>query len=270
MKDKIRVAIVQPKPYPSCDDPRNIGHALLLLEKCRGEELDIICFPELFPYLGEEELGAAAQRHETYILAGLVESEGEKLYNTATLFDRSGAIVGRQRKRNVTSRERSLLGISPGDGVYHAYATDFGKIGISVGIDFWGQPEAGNQLCGQGAEIAFNICMFPHLRDHWKTGAIVRSFDNFVPVVGVNTVSYNAMFQEKRVHQHGGGSFVISPPKIIDKENFRRWLKSLDSCQSWLQIELDDLELVQIANIDLGTTRRYKRELWNHFGIQRR
>ena len=70
MKDFIRVAIIQPKPYPSFDDPRNIGHAMQLLERCSGEELDVICFPEYFPFLGEREIGAAARKYNSYIIAG--------------------------------------------------------------------------------------------------------------------------------------------------------------------------------------------------------
>ena len=76
MKDNIRIAIIQPKPYPSVDDPRNIGHALQLMEKCQGEELDVICFPECFPFLGERELGSAARKFNSYLIAGMTEEEG--------------------------------------------------------------------------------------------------------------------------------------------------------------------------------------------------
>ena len=89
MKDSIRTAIIQAKPYPSFDDPRNIGHALQLMEKCRGEDLDIICLPEYFPFTGERELGAAARKFNSYVIAGLLEEEGGKRYNTATLFNRA-------------------------------------------------------------------------------------------------------------------------------------------------------------------------------------
>ena len=79
MKDSIRIAIIQPKPYPSPEDPRNIGHALLLLEKCSAEELDVVCFPEYFPYAGDREIAAAARKMNAYIIAGMVEEEGGKL-----------------------------------------------------------------------------------------------------------------------------------------------------------------------------------------------
>jgi predicted amidohydrolase len=269
MKDKIRVAIVQPKPYPSFDDPRNLGHALLLLEKCRGENLDIVCFPEYFPFQGEKNLADAARRHETYIVAGLVEEEGDKLYNTATLFDRSGHILGRQRKRNVGSLERNQLGISPGDGMFRAFSTDFGKIGIPVCIDFWGQPEAAKQLTDQGVDAIFNISIFPILRGHWRTGSTVRAFDNFLPVVGVNTADYNALIQGKRVHQHGGRSFILEPPRMLDKDDFRRWFRSLDNLEDWLKVELDELEHVHVSDLNLGLARRFRSEFWNRFGFQR-
>ena len=269
MKDSIRVGIIQPKPYPSFDDPRNIGHALQLLEKTRGENPDIVCFPELFPFQGDRELAGAARQCRSYIVAGLAEEEGGKLYNTATLFDRSGHILGRQRKRNVSVLERDKLGISPGDGAYRSYATDFGKIGIPVSVDFWGQPEAGRQLTDQGAEVIFNICMFRMLRGHWKSGALVRAFDNFVPVVGVNTADYNALIQEKRVHLHGGNSFVIQPPKILDKDDFHRWFKSLDDISDWMQVELGELEQIQMVDVNLGPVRKFRREFWNRFGFQR-
>src|SRR5208337_3437626 len=101
MKDNIRIAIIQPKPYPSFDDPRNIGHALQLMEKCRGAEPDVICFPEYFPSVGEREMGSAARKFNSYVIAGIIEEEGGKRYNTATLFNRAGRVVGRQRKYSV-------------------------------------------------------------------------------------------------------------------------------------------------------------------------
>ncbi|MHC1729824.1 MAG: carbon-nitrogen hydrolase family protein [Syntrophobacteraceae bacterium] len=270
MKDVIRIAIIQPKPYPSFDDPRNIGHALQLMERCRGEDLDVICFPEYFPFLGEREIGSAARKLSSYVIAGMIEEDGGKRYNTACLFSRSGRLAGRQRKFHIGVLERDKLEISPGDGSFRVFTTDFGKIGLPVCIDFWGQPEAARQLADQGADIIFNISIFPILRGHWKTGALVRAFDNFVPVVGINTADYNALFDDKRVHQHGGGSFIIQPPKMLDKDDFQRWARSLDSIANWVLAELDELEQVYIGEINLVTARRLRSEFFDRFGFKRR
>lgn len=269
MKDNLRVALIQPKPYPAFEDPRNLGHALQMIERCRGEDLDVICMPEYFPYQGENELAQAARQLRAYIIAGLVEQEGERLYNTATIFDRSGHILGRQRKRNVGALERDQMGISAGDGFFRAFAADFGKMGVPVCIDLWGQPEAARQLADQGADVIFNMSMFPILRGHWKTGALVRAFDNFIPIVGVNTAEYNALIHGKRVHQQGGGSFVIQPPRLIDRDAFRRWFRSLDSIEDWIKVQLDHLERVQIVDVHLATVRRFRREFWGRFNFQR-
>ncbi|MCE5335795.1 MAG: carbon-nitrogen hydrolase family protein [Desulfobacteraceae bacterium] len=270
MKDIIRVALIQPKPYPSYEDPRNIGHALQLMEKCRGEDLDVICLPEYFPLLGEKEIGGAARKYAAYVIAGMVEEEGGRRYNTATLFNRTGRMVGRQRKVNIGAVEREKLGISAGDGTFRAFSTDFGKIGFPVGIDLWGQPEAARQLTEQGADVIFNPSVFSALRGHWKTGSLVRAFDNFVPVIGCNTADYNALLGEKRVHHYGGGSFIAHPPKLLDKDDFQRWARSLDSIESWIQMELDELEQVYMSEVNLSTPRRMRSEFFSRFGFLRR
>lgn len=268
MKDIIRVAIIQPKPYPSFEDPRNIGHALQLMEKCRGEELDVICFPEYFPCLGEREIGSAARKFDSYVIAGIIEEEGGIRYSSAALFNRTGRVVGRQRKFNVSALERDSLGITPGDGVYRVFETEFGKIGMPVAIDYWGQSEAGRQLAYQGVDIVFNPGIFPVLRGHWKTGALGRAFDNFVPVVGINSADYNSVFGEKRVHQHGGGSFILQPPKMLDKDDFNRWAKGVDNIENWVQVELDQLEQVYISEVDLATAARFRIEFFKRFGFK--
>lgn len=270
MKDSIRVALIQPKPYPAMEDPKNIGHALLLLQKFRGEKLDLICMPEYFPFQGDRELAGAARQLKSYLVAGLVEVQGNTYYNTATLFDRDGNILARQRKRHVGQLEREQMGMSPGDGLFRAVSTDFGKIGLPVCVDFWGQPEAGRQLADQGVDLVVNASTFPVLRGHWKTGAIVRAFDNFVPVIGVTTADYNAMIGGRRVHQHGGGSFIIQPPRMLDKDDFSRWFRGLDNIADWLQVELSELEQVHVADVNLQTARRFRREFWGRFGIDRR
>ena len=269
MKEMIRVAIIQPKPYPSPEDPRNIGHALQLMEKCRGEQLDVVCLPEYFPAMGEREIGAAARRLNCYVIAGVIEEDEGKRYDTAVLFNRSGRPVGTQRKFSVGALERERLGVLAGDGVFRGFETDFGKVGIPVGIDFWGQPEAARQLSYQGVDIVFNPSVFTSLRGHWKTGSLVRAFDNFIPVVGINTADYNAMFGEKRIHQHGGGSFVLQPPKMLDRDDFNRWARSVDNIQSWAVKELDELEQVHVADVSLASGARFRGEFYNRFGFKR-
>ena len=173
------------------------------MEKCQGEELDVICFPEYFPFLGERELGSAARKFNSYLIAGLAKKKAASGIIPLQFSAGPEGLSAGSASSMLERSERERLGISSGDGYSGAFTTDFGKIGIPVCIDFWGQPEAGRHLADQGVDIVFNISAFPVLRGHWKTGCLVRAFDNFMPVVGVNTADYNALFGEKRVHQHG-------------------------------------------------------------------
>ena len=270
MKDTVRLALLQGKPYPQLDDPQNVGHAIRLLEKCRGKDLDVACLPEYFPWAGEEVLAEAARELGCYIVAGLVEEVADKRFATATLFDRKGTIVGRQRKASPGAVEQRYFGISPGDDTFRVFRTDFGKIGLPVSIDFWGQPEAARMLTDKGAELIINQSIFPILRDHWKEAALVRAFDNFIPVVGINTVSFNWRVKGRAYRHFGGKSIIIQPPQMTSRDDFSIWLRGLDSLEAWVKVELDDREQVYLGEVDLGTSRRYRNELWGGLGIRRR
>ncbi len=270
MKDIVRVALIQGKPYAQVDDPRNVGHAMRLLEKCRGKDLDLACLPEYFPWTGEEILAEAARELRCYIVAGLVEELADKKFGTATLFDRKGLIVGRQRKASPGSMEQRYFGISPGDDTFKVFETDFGKIGLPVSIDFWGQPEAARRLTDKGAELIINQSIFPILRDHWKEATLVRAFDNFIPVVGINTASFNWRVKGRAYRHFGGKSIIVQPPQLASRDDFAIWLRGLESLVSWVRVELDDSEQVYFGEVDLGTTRKYRGELWRRLGIRHR
>jgi predicted amidohydrolase len=270
MKDTVRVALIQVKPYPEMDNPRNVGHAIRLLEQCQGKNVDVACLPEYFPWAGEEILADMALKLRCYLVAGLVEDVGEKRFITAALFDRNGRIVGRQRKVNLGSIDRRHYGFVPGDGSSRVLDTDFGRIGLPVDLDFWGQPEGARTLTDKGADLIINQSIFPILRGHWKHASLVRSFDNFIPVVGINAADFNCRAGGKTYRHQGGGSMIIQPPKLVSQYDFKLWLRSLDSLKEWVTVELDGREQVHFEQIDLGTTRRFRGEFWRHLGIQRR
>ena len=110
----VNIVLIQALPARNLESRENLDRALHYLEKCQGLEADLICFPEYFPFSGEAELAQAAGALQAYVVAGLVEEAGEEWYNTATLFDRRGNLVGRQRKRTLGNLERRGFGVSPG------------------------------------------------------------------------------------------------------------------------------------------------------------
>ncbi|MDP2045025.1 MAG: nitrilase-related carbon-nitrogen hydrolase, partial [Deltaproteobacteria bacterium] len=68
-----KIILIQALPAPRLDSRENLTRALALLQGCQKQEADLICFPEYFPFRGDEELAAAAARLQVHIIAGLVE-----------------------------------------------------------------------------------------------------------------------------------------------------------------------------------------------------
>ena len=209
MSPPVKIILIQPRPVSQLDSPENVDRALKLLESCRGQQADLICFPEYFPFSGDASLAQAARELKSYLVAGLVEESQGRRYNTATLFDRQGNLVGRQRKCTLGNLERRGFGVTPGSG-FQVLDTDFGRLGLAVCIDFWGQPEAARQLTDQGADLVVNPSIFPILRGHWTLGALVRAFDNYLPVVGVNTASFTAEIAGRTL-PHAGRRLLRHP-----------------------------------------------------------
>ena len=54
-----------------------------------------------------------------------------------------------------------------------------------------------------------------------------------------------------------GGSFTLQPPRMLDKDDFNRWARGLDNIESWVQVELDELEQVHMAEVNLTCARRF-------------
>ncbi len=263
----VKILLVQPRPAARFDDPDNLRRALILLDRCRAQlPGDVICFPEYFPFAGDEELAGAARRLGVYIVGGLVETDGGRRYNTATLFDRRGRLVGRQRKQVVGRLEVRGFGITPGSG-WTAFDTDIGRLGLPVCIDFWGQPEAARQLAAQDVDLIINPCIFPILRGHWQTGARARAFDHYVPVAGVNTAGFTAEIAGRRYPMQGGGSFVIAPPVFRNEQDLAATVRTWDRLDGWLRREAGGGEEIVTATLDLTGLGHWRRAIRKRFGM---
>jgi predicted amidohydrolase len=268
MPPLVKIILIQPLPVAQLDSPENVDRAVRLLERCRGQEADLICFPEYFPFSGDAALAQAARELQAYVVAGLVEESGGRRYNTATLFDREGNLVGRQRKCTLGNLERKGFGVTPGSG-FEVMDTDFGRLGLAVCIDFWGQPEAARMLTDQGADLVVNPSIFPILRGHWPQGALVRAFDNYLPVVGVNTASFVSEIAGRHYPMFGGGSFAIQPPGPEDGGELSRLVRNWDDLQDWLILKADDAEQLLTIQLNLVGPRFWRPVIWGRFGIQR-
>lgn len=162
---KVRLATVHHKPHNSTLEGNWMAFEQLI-EEAALEEADIVCLPEAMNMAGtgrsyveaaesipgptSQFLGSLARKHQMYIVAGLLEVEGEVVYNTAVLMDREGNLSGKYRKVCLP-REEIEGGVSPGSA-FPVFETDFGKVGLMICWDV-AFPEPARQLAMQGAEV---------------------------------------------------------------------------------------------------------------------
>jgi predicted amidohydrolase len=165
---------------------------------------DFILFPEMFeivvpskkafqyaqtiPSPLTEEISRLAEELGVNIVGGtLFELDGEKVYNTAVVFDRRGAIRGVYRKMHLFDafHYNESEGITRGTRprVVELDGLSFG-LAVCYDVRF---PELFRSYALQGAEIVFvPSAFFQPNHDHWQLAIRARAMDNGFFVMGCN------------------------------------------------------------------------------------
>ena len=206
--NKVRIALCQMNVVD--DKKANLKKAGSLIADSADRNADFIVLPEMFncPYsndkfveYGENEhdsctlntISQLAESYNVYILAGSIpEREGDKLYNTSYLFDKTGSIIAKHRKMHlfdidvkgrITFKESDVL--TAGDEFTIA-DTDFGRIGIGICYDVR-FVELARIMAEKGAEILFYPGAFNQTTGpaHWELLFRSRALDNQVFCIGV-------------------------------------------------------------------------------------
>ena len=256
---EIKVAAIQPKPVDDeLINPKNVDHAIKLIRKCvkMDEDVDIICFPEYYPWFGEERLAREAGELGVYLIAGIAEESGGKRYNSCVLFSPDGQVVGRQRKVNLGLMERERFGFSPGSE-YQVFETKLCRIGIGICVDFWGPPHVGHKLLELGAELIFNPSFFFIFREKWRCFVFTRMVELMTPIVAVNTAEFQFRLGDRVFPRCGGLSFVMQPPwRTMDE--FAQWW--YDPTFNWITSELGLEEGILVDVVDVERAKRFRKE----------
>lgn len=163
-------------------------------------------FPENYESVGkaDEELDTIlklSEKKDILIIAGVVERDEGKLYNSVCLIHR-GEIIGKYRKilPFPLTHERDYF--TPGKEL-KVFETPYGKIGILICYEVR-FPELARRLAKMGAEIIAIPAEFPAVRiDHWRTLIKARAIENQLYVIATNSVDY-----EKNYNGH---SAIIDP-----------------------------------------------------------
>jgi predicted amidohydrolase len=164
----VRVATIHHRPRNSKSSSENLAQFSELVSQAANQKADIVCLPEGITLVGTDLnyisasepvpgpttkfLGAIAKKYNLYIVAGILEKNGDTVFNTAVLVDRNGNVAGKYRKVSLPQEEIDG-GITPGNS-FPVFETDFGTIGLMICWDVT-FPEPARSLAEKGAEIIF-------------------------------------------------------------------------------------------------------------------
>ncbi|MCL5773217.1 MAG: acyltransferase [Firmicutes bacterium] len=123
-----------------------------------------------------------AREKKIFIVGGLAEKDGGKLYNSSFLVGPDG-YIGRYRKIHLFNEEK--LNFNPGDESPPVFDTKEAKIGIMICFD-WFFPETARILALKGADI---ICHPSNLvLPHAPSAMVTRSLENRVFSITANRI----------------------------------------------------------------------------------
>lgn len=159
---------------------KRIRGVLRRMEELSGLKPDVICLPELFDTsrineqfrvedIAEEEnvsgavtgrIAEFARKHACYVVCPVYTKSNGRYYNSSLLVGRKGELAGAYHKMHPSATEILGHGISAGTLDQPAIETDFGRVGMQIGLDiYWS--DGWDKLKKQGAKIILFPSDFP-------------------------------------------------------------------------------------------------------------
>ena len=254
----MRVALIQPEVH-DWDFGKRAEHANDLLLKTKEMNPDIICFPELFPG-NIESLKQNAKVVNSYILCGEMEKipfQQSLFYNSVVLVNPLGEVVGKYSKQILMQGEVEF-GFKRGVD-YKIFNTSIGRIGVLICADFPLVPETSAKIALSGADILFVPAMaLKSSLSYWELFLLVRSTDNGIPTVFVNTAG--EFVGGKYVF--GGGQSKVVLPMIPEAKSIEEVYSSRElNPQGQIVLSMSEKEEINSIDIDITLHKKYKEEI---------
>ena len=208
------VAFAQPE--------RNFQSAARLIERAMAQQPDVLVLPEtwntgFFPKTDlpelcdrdmgrvKAEIGALAKKHSVNIVAGSVSNlRGGKVYNTACVFDRTGACIAQYDKIHLFSPMEEDRYYEKGQSLC-TFRLDGIRCGLITCYDVR-FPELTRAMCLPGLDMLFAVSQWPKARiSHLRCLTAARAIENQMFVVCCNAcgTAGETVF--------GGTSAVVDP-----------------------------------------------------------
>lgn len=193
---------------------RNLHRAAEMIRQAAAQGCAVIVLPECLdlgwtdpaarqlaqpiPGPPSDLLAQAAQQNQVYVVAGLTERAGERIYNAAVLISPTGETLLKHRKINIMAIAQDLY--ATGDSLAVAH-TPLGVIGLTICADnFPNSLVFGHSLARMGAQLLLSPCAWAMPPQHdnatepygdlWKTAytTLAKLYD--LTVVGVSNVGW--------------------------------------------------------------------------------
>ncbi len=156
-----------------------------------------------------ERFSRIAAKHRLWLVAGFVEEAGDKLYNSAGVFDRTGSLAGVARKNFLWGCDGQWF--TPGDAL-SVFDTEFGGLGVLICADAR-MPEIPATLARDGAQLIVQPTAWVN------TSKVRRTYRNIQPdfliraraiEFGVPFISCSKSGREGTVLEYVGQSMIAS------------------------------------------------------------
>lgn len=266
---KFKLAICQIRT--EIDQDETLSKAARMVREAAANGAEVVVLPEMFncPYARKYFRPYAARGHEKTVAAmsewarensvlliggSIPETEGERIYNTAFVFDEDGRQIARHRKVHLfdvdipSMRFSESATFTPGDSVT-VFDTRFGRMGVAVCFDIR-FPELFRAMAVRGAQVIFLPAQFNTVTGpaHWDMSLSMRAVDNELFVVGAESARYDGFDYECWGH-----SAVADP-----------FGKIIASCDEREQILYCDIDLDRVAEVrrSLPTFLHLRRDVY--------
>lgn len=200
----------------------NFSHAAELVKRAMKDKPDVLVLPEtwntgFFPRENLQALcdrdgiqvkqvfGALAERYQVNIVAGSVSNvRGGKVYNTAMVFDRTGACIASYDKTHLFTPMGEDNYYTPGDRLC-TFVLDGVKCGLIICYDVR-FPELTRSLTVPGLDMLFVVSQWPKVRTfHLRSLTTARAIENQMFLVCCNSCGTAGQTV------YGGNSAIIDP-----------------------------------------------------------
>ena len=235
-----KIAALQMKCSPN--PAESFATAEAMLREAAGQGAQVACLPELFltdyfcqkldiskfdlaepiPGKTSDALGKIARETGMVIIGSIYERVAAGLYyNTATVHEKDGALVGKYRKMHIPHDPlfEEKYYFAQGDLGFKAHETSVGKLGTLICWDQW-YPEGARLTAMQGANVLFYptaIGWHPAEKAEfgeaqvsaWQTMQRSHAIANGVYVCAVNRVGHEVTVGDGL--EFFGNSFISDP-----------------------------------------------------------